>query len=109
MILIIIFAFFLSIAECRLADTNELGYALSVSGVIDDIKQIGTGKVLSTVIVCTILGGLLVFVIAFVIGIILGLLIPVIVPITSAIIGSILDAWYVLYINRTWGLLYSLK
>lgn len=109
-ILAIIFLFVLTMAICRLAETDELGYALDIGGAIDDLKEIGIGNVILTVIVAAIVGFIIVFALSFVLGIILAIfnsnsLTSIVVPIVS----SILDAWLLFYMNRAIGSMYSNK
>ncbi|RAP44977.1 MAG: hypothetical protein BZ135_07070 [Methanosphaera sp. rholeuAM6] len=109
-ILMIIVAFILTMAICRLAQTDSLGYALDFKGAIDDLTQIGVGKVVGTIIGSGIVGIVIVMLISFVLALILSIfnsstLTSTVVPIVS----SILDAWLVFYVNRATGLLYSTK
>ena len=109
-IILLIFAFVLLIAVCRLADTDELSYALDFRGAIGDLRQIGVAKVIVTIVVSVIVGLIIVFAITFLFACILGIinsqsLISVVVPIFSMIV----DAWLLFYTNRVMGLLYSNK
>lgn len=109
-ILIVLFAFLLTMAVCRLAETDNLGYALDFKGAYNDLMEIGVGKVVLTIIVSALVGFAIIMIISFIVGIILGIinstsLISIVIPILT----SILDAWLVFYINRVTGLLYSTK
>lgn len=109
-ILLIVFSFLLTMAICRLAQTDNLGHALDFKGAINDLSEIGVAKVVLTIIVSAFVGIIIVMVLSFILGIILSAinssnLTSIIVPIVS----SILDAWLVFYINRITGLLYSTK
>jgi hypothetical protein len=110
LILMVVFAFALTIAICRLAKTEELGYALDFIGVYDDIQEIGIFKIIITLIVAIIVGVVIVFAFSFILGMLLAFigsndLLTIIVTIFS----TILDACLLFYMNRVMGLLYSHK
>lgn len=109
-IFFIIFAFALAMAECRLAETDDLGYALNIMGSFADMSEIGVGKVIITLIVSSLLGTILIFILNIIISIILVSI--NIQSFTSTIIpiySSVVDAWLLFYLNRVMGLLYSTK
>lgn len=109
-ILAIIFAFVLTMAVCRLADTDDLGYALNVGGAIDDLNRIGVGSVVVTLLAALIAGFIIVFVISFILGVILSIAgAGETVTFIVTIISAILDAWLLFYMNRAMGLIYSNK
>ena len=98
LIIFLVFAVLLLIAQCRLAKTESLGEALNFGEVIGDIKEIGIVKVVLVLILVGIIGYILTL-IAGGIGQF------------SEIIGSILTAIFSIYVtffeNRAYGLLYS--
>ncbi len=96
-ILFIIFAFFLTIAEARLANTGSLGQALNIPEVVRDIPRIGVGKVVAVFI--------LVFVIITVIQTLLSVLSGIVPPL--AIISIIVTPYLAFFSSRATGLLYS--
>ena len=109
-ILAIIFSFALVMAICRLADTEDLLYSVNVEGAIADLRQIGVGNVVITIIVATIVGLVIVFALSFILAIILSIFNSTAITSTVVpIVSSILDAWLLFYLNRSMGLLYSNK
>lgn len=96
-VLFIIFAFFLTIAEARLANTGSLVDALNIPETIRDIPRIGVGKVIAVF--------LLVFVIIAVIQAIISTLSGIIPPL--AIISIITTPYLAFFSHRATGLLYS--
>lgn len=109
-VLSVIFSFALIMAICRLAETDDLSYALNVGGAIDDLRQIGVGNVILTVIAVAIVGLVIVFVISFIVGLILAIFnSPSLTSAVSLILSAIFDAWLLFYMNRAVGLIYSNK
>lgn len=107
LIVAIIFAFALIMAVCKLSKTDNLGSALDIRGVIADLKAIGIGKVIITIIAATIVGFIIVFILTIILTIILNFApADLITPVVS-IVAAILDAWLLFYENRVMGLLYS--
>lgn len=100
LILFIVFGLLLSMAQCRLAESEEIADALNFKGVYDDIMAIGLTKVVLTIIVIAIITGCIS---AFVSGIfgILGN------ELLTAIVVSIVDIYLLFFSNRAVGLLYS--
>ena len=100
LILFIVFGLLLSMAQCRLAESEEITDALNFKGVYDDIMAIGLTKVVLTIIVIAIITGCIS---AFVSGIfgILGN------ELLTAIVASIIDIYLLFFSNRAVGLLYS--
>ena len=96
-VLFIIFAFFLTIAEARLANTGSLGDALNIPEVVRDISRIGVGKVIAVFI--------LVFIIISVIQALLSTLSGIIPPL--AILSIIVTPYLAFFSHRATGLLYS--
>ena len=110
LILMVIFSFVLSMAICRLAETDSLANALSIAGAFEDLSEIGVAKVVGTVIAGAIVGLIIVFILTFVVAIILGIIgSTTVTSLIVPIISSILDAWLLFYLNRVMGLLYSNK
>ena len=97
-ILLIVFAVLLVIAQCRLAKTESLGEALNFGEVINDLKEIGIVKVILVLIIVAVIGYILTA-----IGGGIGQI--------SDIVGGILTAIFSIYVtffeNRAYGLLYS--
>lgn len=97
-ILFAAFAILETVAVARFADSEELGSALSIGEVIEDIKRIGIVEILAFVVVAVII-----IVAAFIISVLIGL-----VPYIGAIIGTLLAGGFVaLFYNKALGLLYS--
>ena len=98
LILFIVFALANFMAKCRLAKTEDIGYALAIGEAIGDISRVGLGKI----IVIAILLFLVIFIILLLVGIIGAL---------NDLIGDILLGFALVYIiffyNRAIGLLYS--
>lgn len=99
LILFIIFGLALTMGECRLAKTEDLGYALNITEAIEDIKRIGIVKVALTVIAVAIIS----FVILFVLDVIFG----IISQDLASIVTSIVSIYLLFFGNRATGLLYS--
>ena len=97
-ILFIAFAIFETVAMARFAKTDDLGAALSIGEVIEEVKQIGILEILAFVIIA-----LIVMIVAYVIA---GLF--AIIPFVGIIIGTLLaGAFVALFYNKALGLLYS--
>ena len=106
----VIFSFVFSMAICRLAESDSLANALSITGAFGDLSEIGVGKVVGTIIAGAIVGLIIVFIFTFVVAIILGIIgSTTVTSLIVPIISSILDAWLLFYLNRVMGLLYSNK
>lgn len=97
-VLFVVFALAETMAQCRLAQTDELGPALAVGEAIGDISRIGFGKVISTIVVVAI--------VAFIIAFILALLTQFNSTLTSIVMG-ITSVYLLFFSNRAIGLLYS--
>jgi len=97
-IISIIFAFALMMGQCRLAKTEDLGYALSIGEAIGDISRVGIGKVVLFVII--------IFVISFVLLMIVGLINQWNATVGGILLG-ILGVYLVFFNGRATGLLYS--
>ena len=97
-IISIIFAFALMMGQCRLAKTEDLGYALSIGDAIGDISRVGISKVVLFVIIM--------FVISFVLLMIVGLINQWNTTIGGILLG-ILGVYLVFFNGRATGLLYS--
>lgn len=97
-ILAIIFSFALIMAQCRLAKTEDLGYALAVGDAIGDISRIGILKVVLFVV--------LIAIITFVLFFIVGLITQWNSTVGGVLLG-ILGVYIVFFVGRATGLLYS--
>ena len=97
-ILFIVFALANFMAKCRLAKTDDLGYALAIGDAIGDISRVGLGNLLITVI--------LVFVILLVISVIVAIFMGLNNTLGSIILGFA-AVYFVFFYNRAIGLLYS--
>lgn len=106
-IIALVFTFILAMAECRLAKTNNLTYALNIKGAFDDLVEIGVGKVVITIITTLVVGFLITFIVLFILGLIFGLDSTGVGGAIVTIISTIVDSWYLFYQNRAIGLLYS--
>ena len=97
-ILFIIFALANFMAKCRLAKTDDIGYALAIGEAIGDITRVGIAKL--------IVVAALVFIITFIIVLIVGIIGSI-----NDIVGNILLGIALVYIiffyHRAIGLLYS--
>lgn len=97
-ILFIVFTILLVIAQCRFAKTESLGEALNIGEVINDLKEIGIGKVLAILIIIAIISCVLS---AIATGI--GNFSDVI----GAILSGIVSIYTTFLQSRAYGLLYS--
>ena len=96
-IVFVIFSFFQTMAQARLANTGSLTEALNVIEAAKDIKRIGIGKVIILVI--------LIIVVAVIVQMILSAIANV-VPLLS-ILSLIVTPYLVFFAERAVGLLYS--
>lgn len=100
-ILFIIAAFALLMAQCRLAHTDSLGEALNIPEAVKDISEVGIIKIIA------------VFLILFVLGIVVLLILSLFGALgdVGACIGAILSGIFSVYLSfaifRASGLLYS--
>lgn len=101
-ILFIVFGLAALMAECRLAESEDLTYALNIPDAIGDIREVGILKLIAVLVIIVL--------IAF----ILSLVVSIIAQYggtAGAIIGGILDgvisAYLFFFANRATGLLYS--
>lgn len=94
----IVFALALIMGECRLAKTEDLGYALSIGEAIGDISKVGFVKIILFIIILAIITVILYFLVGIVIG-------------WNATVGGILLGILGVYVTffsaRATGLLYS--
>jgi hypothetical protein len=97
-ILAIIFGLALIMAECRLAKTEDLAYALSVGEAIGDISKVGVVKVILFIIIVTVISLVLFF--------IAGAISRWNSTIGGIILG-ILGVYITFFVGRATGLLYS--
>lgn len=94
----IVFALALMMGQCRLAKTEDLGYALSIGDAIGDISRIGIVKLLLFIII--------VFIIAFVLFFIVGAIMRWNSTVGGILFG-ILGVYITFFSARATGLLYS--
>lgn len=97
-ILFIIFGLAAFMAQCRLAKTEDLGYALAIGDAIGDISRVGIVKLLLYIII--------VFIIAFVLLLIVSLIAQWNSFVGGVLLG-ILGVYLVFFQARAMGLLYS--
>ena len=97
-ILAIVFSLALLMAECRLAKTEDLGYALAIGDAIGDISRIGALKVVLFII--------LIAVNTFILFLIVGLINQWNSTVGGILLG-ILGVYIAFFIGRATGLLYS--
>lgn len=97
-ILGIIFSLAMIMAQCRLAKTDDLGYALAIGDAIGDISRVGILKVLVVIIIIAIFTFILMFI---------GSAIAQWNSIVGGIILGIFVVYLTFFIGRVTGLLYS--
>ncbi|WP_407374695.1 DUF4013 domain-containing protein [Methanobrevibacter sp.] len=97
-IVTVVFALAASMAQCRLAKTEDIGYALAIGDAIGDISRVGFIKLLLFIII--------VFVIAFVLAMIVGF-IGQLNQYVGGILLGILGVYLTFFTARATGLLYS--
>ena len=97
-ILSIIFSFALMMGQCRLAKTEDLGYALSIGEAVGDLSKVGILKVIAFVILVVVIS----FILLFVVG-----LIGQWNNIVGGILMGIVGVYLVFFNGRATGLLYS--
>jgi hypothetical protein len=94
----IIFALALMMGQCRLAKTEDLGYALSIGEAIGDISRVGFGKLIAFI--------LLVVIIMIVLLLVVGLINNLNSTVGGILLG-ILGVYLTFFSARATGLLYS--
>jgi hypothetical protein len=97
LILVIIFAFFLTMGQSRLANTGSLGEALNIPEAARDISRIGVGKVIAVVLLIIVVIGVIQAVLGYVYGQ---------VPQLS-LLSIIVTPYLAFFSPRAYGLLYS--
>ena len=97
-ILFIVFALANFMAKCRLAKTDDLGYALAIGEAIGDISRVGIAKLIVVAI--------LVFVVTFVLVLIVALISSLNNTIGNILLGILL-VYIIFFYHRAIGLLYS--
>lgn len=97
-IISIVFTLALIMGQCRLAQTEDLGYALSIGEAIGDISRVGFGKLIAFI--------LIVAVIMIVLLLIVGLINNLNSTIGGILLG-ILGVYLTFFSARATGLLYS--
>jgi hypothetical protein len=97
-ILYVIFALAQFMAQCRLAKTEDIGYALAIGEAIGDVSRVGILNLLIFVVIAFVIAFILIFIAAliarwnsYVGGVILG----------------IVGVYLVFFVARATGLLYS--
>lgn len=97
LILVVIFAFFLTMGQSRLANTGSLGEALNIPEAARDISRIGVGKVIAVVLLIIVVIGVIQAVLGYVYGQ---------VPQLS-LLSIIVTPYLAFFSQRAYGLLYS--
>ena len=85
--------------SCRLAKTEDIGYALNITEAIEDLQKIGITKVILTVVVIAVIS----FVITFIVSLIFG----AISKDLASIVTTLVSVYLMFFGNRATGLLYS--
>ncbi len=98
LILSIIFGLALMMGQCRLAKTEDLGYALAIGDAIGDISRVGIFKLLALVII--------VLVITFILYFIVGAISQWNATVGGVVLG-IVGVYLAFFSARATGLLYS--
>lgn len=98
LILLVIFALGGAMAECRLAETDELAHALSVGDAINDVFRVGLFNLLITLVVLIIIATLIMTIVFAIFGQ---------TSLISSIISAIITTYFLFAGNRAIGLLYS--
>ena len=97
-IIFILFAIFEVVALARFADTDELGAALNIGEVIEDVKRIGILKIIGFIVIAFIIVLIASFITSFF----------AIIPFLGVIIAMIVfGAFLTLFVYRGLGLLYA--
>lgn len=96
-IAIVIVGILLTVAICRLAETNSISEALNISNIIEIGKKIGLIKIFATILICNVILGIISLVGSFI------NMIPII---GSIIVIYILYTYMILVTYRAYGLLY---
>ena len=94
----IIFGLALMMGQCRLAKTEDLGYALSIGDAIGDISRVGLVKLLLFVIV--------IFIIVFALLVIVGAILKWNATVGGILMG-IIGVYLSFFTSRATGLIYS--
>lgn len=97
-ILTLVFGLAAIMGQCRLAKTEDLGYALSVGDAIGDISKVGIIRLLLLIIIIAVISFVVLFIITMIIN-------------WNTIVGGILLGIFCVYLaffsGRATGLLYS--
>ena len=104
LVLIILFAFALLMAQCRLAKTEKIIDSLNIQESFNDISKVGIVKILAVIVV--------VFIIALVLELILSAIVGILVPLgiatyISLVLSALIGAYVFFLSNRAIGLMYS--
>lgn len=97
-IITIVFALAAFMGHCRLAKTEDLGYALAIGDAIGDISRVGIVKLLAFIVV--------IFVIALILFLIVGIINNWNTTIGGILMG-IVGVYVTFFVSRAIGLLYS--
>lgn len=97
-IISIIFSLALVMGHCRLAKTEDLGYALAIGEAIGDISRVGIVKIILFII--------LIFIILIVLSVIVGFILQWNSTVGGILMG-ILGVYITFFVGRATGLLYS--
>ena len=97
-VLFVIFALAAFMAQCRLAKTEDLGYALAIGEAIGDMSRVGILKLIGLII--------LIFLVAFILYFIAGMIAQWNGTIGGILMG-IVGVYIVFFESRACGLLYS--
>ena len=100
LIAMIIIGLLLTVAICRLAETNSIGEALNVGNIIEIGKKIGFVKIFATLLICNVILGIISLV---------GSLVNMIPVIGTILVIYLLYTYIMLVTYRAYGLLYREK
>lgn len=97
-IIFVIFGIFEVIALARFANTKDLGDALNIGAVFEDVQKIGILKIIAFVVVVILIAFIAMLIISFL----------AFIPVIGVIIATLLiGAFVTLFSNRALGLLYA--
>lgn len=97
-ILFVVFSFAAFMAQCRLAKTEDLGYALAIGDAIGDISRVGFVKLLAFIVCIVIIESIIFLIIGY---------LTQWNSTVGGILGGILGVYITFFIARATGLLYS--
>ena len=97
-IIFVLFGIFEVIAMARFADTKDLGDALNIGAVFEDVQKIGILKIIAFVIVVILVAFIATLIVSFF----------AFIPVIGVLIATLLiGAFVALFANRALGLLYA--